>query len=91
MTGQVEVSREARQRRADVGGFVLDRHLGLPDRGRHDRRRRPDEHVAEGRLRRVLEEWCPTFPGYHIYFPRRRQSLPALSLVIEALRYRPGS
>jgi DNA-binding transcriptional LysR family regulator len=28
------------------------------------------EHIAEGRLRRVIEEWCPTFPGYHLYYAR---------------------
>lgn len=27
------------------------------------------EHLTEGRLRRVLEDWCPTFPGYHLYYP----------------------
>ncbi|WP_386339166.1 LysR family transcriptional regulator [Xanthomonas citri pv. citri] len=43
-------------------------------------------HVAEGRLTRVLEEWCPPFPGYHLYYPSRRQPSPAFSLVLEALR-----
>jgi len=43
-------------------------------------------HVAAGRLRRVLEDWCPTFPGYHLYYPSRRQSSPAFSLVLDALR-----
>jgi DNA-binding transcriptional LysR family regulator len=45
------------------------------------------EHVAEGRLVRVLEDWCPSFPGYHLYYPSRRQSSPALAKVIDALRY----
>jgi DNA-binding transcriptional LysR family regulator len=45
-------------------------------------------HIAEGRLRRVLEDWCPAFPGYHLYYPSRRQASPAFSLVLEALRYR---
>ena len=35
-------------------------------------------HVREGRLVRVLEDWCPPFPGYHLYYPSRRQSSPAL-------------
>lgn len=48
------------------------------------------EHLAEGRLMRVLEDWCPIFPGYHLYYPSRRQSLPAFALLINALRYRPG-
>jgi DNA-binding transcriptional LysR family regulator len=46
------------------------------------------EDIAEGRLVRVLEDWCPTFPGYHVYYPSRRQSSPALALVIDALRDR---
>ena len=45
-------------------------------------------HVKAGRLVRVLEKWCPTFPGYHLYYPSRRQSLPAFALVVEALRLR---
>jgi DNA-binding transcriptional LysR family regulator len=45
-------------------------------------------HVEAGRLVRVLEEWCPTFPGYHLYYPSRRQSLPAFALVVDALRLR---
>ncbi|MFJ2363330.1 LysR family transcriptional regulator [Pseudomonas sp. NPDC087697] len=46
------------------------------------------EHLAEGRLIQVLEEWCPTFPGYHLYYPSRRQSSRALAVLVEALRYR---
>lgn len=45
-------------------------------------------HVAKGRLTRVLEEWCPPFSGYHLYYPSRRQLTPAFSLLVEALRYR---
>ena len=45
-------------------------------------------HVAEGRLVRVLADWCPPFPGYHLYYPSRRQSTPAFTLLVEALRYR---
>jgi DNA-binding transcriptional LysR family regulator len=44
--------------------------------------------IAEGRLVRVLAEWCPTFPGYHLYYPSRRQPAPAFALVVEALRFR---
>jgi DNA-binding transcriptional LysR family regulator len=46
------------------------------------------EHIVEGRLKRVLEDWCPAFPGYHLYYPSRRQSSPAFALVVDALRYR---
>ena len=45
-------------------------------------------HVQAGRLVRVLEEWSPTFPGYRLYYPSRRQSLPAFALVLEALKLR---
>ena len=46
------------------------------------------EHVSAGRLVRVLEDWCPAFPGYHLYYPGSRQSQQAFSLVVEALRHR---
>jgi DNA-binding transcriptional LysR family regulator len=45
-------------------------------------------HVEAGRLVRVLEDWCPKFAGYHLYYPSRRQSSPAFSLVVDALRFR---
>ncbi len=44
-------------------------------------------HVKEGRLIRVLSDWCPSFPGYHLYYPSRRQSSPAFTLFRDALRY----
>jgi DNA-binding transcriptional LysR family regulator len=46
-------------------------------------------HVAKGRLKRVLGDWCPPFPGYHLYYPSRRQPTPAFALLVDALRYRP--
>jgi DNA-binding transcriptional LysR family regulator len=45
-------------------------------------------YVADGRLIRVLADWCPPFPGYHLYYPSRRQHTPAFALLVEALRYR---
>jgi DNA-binding transcriptional LysR family regulator len=45
-------------------------------------------YVEDGRLIRVLEDWSPTFPGYHLYYPSRRQSLPAFALMVNALRYK---
>ena len=45
-------------------------------------------HVAAGRLKRVLEDWCPVWPGYHLYYPSRRQSSAGFALVVDALRYR---
>lgn len=45
-------------------------------------------HLADGRLIRVLADWCPPFPGYHLYYPSRRQVAPAFAVLVEALRYR---
>jgi DNA-binding transcriptional LysR family regulator len=45
------------------------------------------EHLASGRLVRVLDDWCPRFAGYHLYYPSRRQASPAFALVVNALRY----
>ena len=42
--------------------------------------------IARGALVRVLEEWCPPFPGYFLYYPSRRQQSPKLSALIETLR-----
>jgi len=43
-------------------------------------------HLADGSLVRVLEDWCPPFAGYHLYYPSRRQPSPAFTLVLKALR-----
>jgi DNA-binding transcriptional LysR family regulator len=47
-----------------------------------------EAHVAKGELVRVLEDWCPKFPGYHLYYPNRRHAAPAFTVVVEALRHR---
>jgi DNA-binding transcriptional LysR family regulator len=44
--------------------------------------------IADGRLVRVLGDWCAPFSGYHLYYPSRRQLSPAFALLVEALRYR---
>lgn len=44
--------------------------------------------LADGRLIRVLNDWCPAFPGYHLYYPSRRQNSPAFNILVEALRWR---
>ncbi|WP_307988058.1 LysR family transcriptional regulator [uncultured Pseudomonas sp.] len=46
-------------------------------------------YIEQGRLIRVLEDWCEPYSGYHLYYPSRRQSSPAFTLLREALRY-PG-
>ncbi|HGY3147992.1 TPA: LysR family transcriptional regulator [Morganella morganii] len=43
-------------------------------------------HLQEGKLIRVLEEWCRPFPGYYLYYPSRKQPSPAFSVVVDALR-----
>jgi DNA-binding transcriptional LysR family regulator len=55
-------------------GFVMEDHV--------------TNHVASGRLVPVLEDWCPPFAGYHLYYPSRRQPSAAFSLLVDALRYR---
>jgi DNA-binding transcriptional LysR family regulator len=45
-------------------------------------------HLSKGRLTRVLTDWCQPYPGYHLYYPSRRQASPAFALLIDALRYR---
>ncbi len=46
-------------------------------------------HVKAGRLVRALSDWCPRYPGYHLYYPSRRQSSPAFTALRDALSY-PG-
>jgi len=45
-------------------------------------------HIERGRLKQLLDPWCAPFPGYHIYYPSRRESSPAHALVVDALRYK---
>ena len=45
-------------------------------------------YIAKGRLKRVLEDWCPPYSGYHLYYPSRRQPSAAFTLLVDALRYR---
>ena len=45
-------------------------------------------HLVRGRLKRVLEDWCPAYSGYHLYYPSRRQPSAAFALLVEALRHR---
>jgi DNA-binding transcriptional LysR family regulator len=45
-------------------------------------------HLARKRLKRVLEDWCPPYSGYHLYYPSRRQPSAAFALLVDALRVR---
>ena len=44
------------------------------------------DSVASGKLVRVLDDWCPPFDGYFLYYPSRRHQSPALQALVEALR-----
>ena len=46
------------------------------------------QRISPGRLKRVLEDWCLPYSGYHLFYPSRRQSSAAFALVVDALRYR---
>jgi DNA-binding transcriptional LysR family regulator len=46
------------------------------------------QHLVGRDLIRVLDDWCPSFSGYHLYYPSRRQPTPAFSVLVDALRYR---
>lgn len=46
------------------------------------------QHLSDGSLVRVLDDWCPPFAGYHLYYPSRRQPSPAFTLVLNALRFK---
>jgi DNA-binding transcriptional LysR family regulator len=48
-------------------------------------------HLESGELVRVLANWCPPFPGYHLYYPSRRQPSAAFTVLVGALRYRAPS
>jgi len=45
-------------------------------------------YIRSSQLQRVLEDWCPPYSGYHLYYPSRRQSTPAFALLVDALRHR---
>ena len=46
------------------------------------------KHVASGELIQVLDDWCPSIPGFHLYYPSRRHNSAAFQLIVEALTYR---
>jgi DNA-binding transcriptional LysR family regulator len=50
---------------------------------------RVHEELAEGKLVRVLEDWCPPYPGPFLYYPSRRQMRPALRAFIDFFKYAP--
>ncbi|SES46990.1 LysR family transcriptional regulator [Rhizobium sp. NFR03] len=45
-------------------------------------------HLQSGSLVQALDDWCPSFPGYHLYYPSKRHPSPAFTMLVEALRHR---
>jgi DNA-binding transcriptional LysR family regulator len=45
-----------------------------------------EQDLAQGRLVKVMEDWCRTPLGYHLYYPSRRQHKPAFRLLLDILR-----
>ncbi|MEE7457571.1 LysR family transcriptional regulator [Methylorubrum populi] len=87
--------RDGREIQVRVGGQVVFNTLGLILRATLDGfgiaflpEDRVQAHLESRDLVHVLAEWSPPRPGYHLYYPCHRQSSPALSLLVEALRYR---
>jgi DNA-binding transcriptional LysR family regulator len=50
-----------------------------------------EPYLSSGELVRLLADWCPSLSGYHLYYPSRRQPSPAFSVLVDAIRYRPGT
>lgn len=76
VSGQLAFNRPEMILEAVISGFGLGRMLES----------QVLRHVEAGRLVRVLEDWCPELPGYHLYYPSRNQNTPAFQLVVDALR-----
>src|SRR6185312_2628438 len=76
--GQISVNGTYQMLNAAVGGMGLayiPEDLARP-------------HINKHRLNRVLEDWCPSFAGFHLYYPSRRQATPAFAMLVDALRHR---
>lgn len=71
----------------DDGAMVVDAVLAGVGLG-YVLEERTTDYVKSGALTRVLAEWCPPFPGFHLYYPGRRQISPALATFIDAIRWR---
>jgi DNA-binding transcriptional LysR family regulator len=76
--GQLIFNGTTQMLNAAIGGFGL---AYLPEEV-------AKPHIAKGRLKRVLEDWCQPYSGYHLYYPSRKQPSAAFGLLVEALRYR---
>ncbi|WP_336947602.1 LysR family transcriptional regulator [Asaia sp. HN010] len=93
-----EFEREGREVRVRVDGQLVVNHGSLRLASALDGlglayvpEDQVESDLADGRLIRVLEEWCAPFPGYHLYYPSHRHPSPAFAVVLEALRHRDSS
>ncbi|MGO4870138.1 MAG: LysR family transcriptional regulator [Roseiarcus sp.] len=76
--GQLVFNTIGLRREAALAGLGL---AFLPEEQAH-------AQLESGELIRVLADWCPPFPGYHLYYPSRRQPTPAFAVLLNALRRR---
>jgi DNA-binding transcriptional LysR family regulator len=76
--GQLVLNSTSQMLNAALAGFGL---AYVPDDAARS-------YLAEGSLTQALEDWCPPYSGYHLYYPSRRQPSPAFALLVDALRYR---
>lgn len=75
--GQVTFNLQAERIDAALSGFGI---TCIPEDSVQD-------YIKSGELIQVLQDWCPSFPGYYLYYPSRKQHPPAFALMIDALRY----
>ena len=75
--GQVTFNLQAERIDAALSGFGI---ACIPED-------RVQGYIKSGELIQVLQDWCPSFPGYYLYYPSRKQHPPAFALMIDALRY----
>jgi DNA-binding transcriptional LysR family regulator len=90
-----EFQKDGRELNVRVDGQLVFNNIGLITKAAlaghglaYVSEARVADHLASGQLIPLLEDWCPWFPGYHLYYPSRRQPLPAFAAVANALRYR---
>jgi DNA-binding transcriptional LysR family regulator len=90
-----EFEKDGHELRVRVGGQLVFNNIGM----RLDAALRglglaylPEDqvlhHIEKKRLVRVLDSWCGTFSGYHLYYPNRRHTSPAFAVLVDALRSR---
>ncbi|AOV14001.1 LysR family transcriptional regulator [Klebsiella michiganensis] len=75
--GQVTFNLQAERIDAALSGFGI---ACIPED-------RVQDYIKSGELIQILQDWCPSFPGYYLYYPSRKQHPPAFALMIDALRY----